>query len=479
MRVLLVSAYEMGHQPLGLAAPAAALRAAGHNVRCLDLAVDLPSPERVTEARLVAVSVPMHTAARLGIEFARRVRRLSPRAHIAFYGLYAAPLHDRLTLTGLADSVVGGEYEPGLVALADRLAAAGDAAHGTLPGVGSEPRFARQRYHVPDRRGLPPLDRYAHLDLDGEHRLAGYVEASRGCAHTCAHCPITPVYGGRLRLVQRETVLADVDQLVAMGACHITFGDPDFLNAVPHSLAIADAMHRHHPGITFDATTKVEHIIEHADVLPRLRALGCLFVTSAFESTNDELLRVLEKGHTRDDMERALEIAARAGIALRPTWMAFTPWTSSQDLVDLLTFVEEHGLVAHVQPVQYALRLLVLPGSPLVDRLRAQRLLGSFDAERLTYAWNSPDPRVDALQSELAAIVETAAAISHDHADERPEITFAKVKRATLRVLTGLDTVAAVAPQPRGAVPGLTEAWFCCAEPTEEQLAPLDRAFAL
>ena len=476
MRVLLVSAYEMGHQPLGLAVPAAALRAAGHDVRCLDLAVDPPSPEGISAARLVAVSVPMHTAARLGIEFARRVRRLSPGAHITFYGLYATPLHDRLTLAGLADSVVGGEYEPGLVALADRLAATGDAAHGTLPGVGPEPRFNRQRYLVPDRHGLPPLTRYARLDFAGERRLAGYVEASRGCAHTCAHCPITPVYGGRLRLVQRDAVLADIDQLVAMGARHITFGDPDFLNAVPHSLAIAEAMHRRHPDVTFDATTKVQHIIEHAGVLTRLRALGCLFVTSAFESTNDEILRVLEKGHTRDDMESALDIAARAGIALRPTWMTFTPWTSSQDLVDLLTFVEEHGLVAHVQPVQYALRLLVLPGSPLVDVLRTERLLGPFDAERLTYAWTSPDPRVDALRSEVAAIVEAAAAISHDHAGEPPETTFANVKRAAFRVLTGLDAVAAVAPQPRCRVPGLTEAWFCCAEPTEEQFALFDRA---
>ena len=468
MRVLLLSTYEMGHQPLGLAAPAAALRAAGHDVDCLDLAVDPASPERVTEARLIAISVPMHTAARLGIKLARRVRRLHPRAHVAFYGLYATQLHDGLPDADLADSAIGGEYEPALVELADRLASGGDTVHDGLPDAGREPhaearsfaRFDRQRFPVPDRRGLPPLDRYAHLDLDGELRLAGYVEASRGCAHTCTHCPITPVYGGRLRLVQRETVLADIDQLVAMGARHITFGDPDFLNAVPHSLAIAEAMHRDHPGITFDATIKVEHIIEHADVLPRLRALGCLFVTSAFESADDVVLRLLEKGHTRADMERALEIAARAGIVLRPTWLTFTPWTSLQDFLDLLAFVEGSGLIAHVQPVQYALRLLVLPGSPLVGVLRAQRLLGAFDAERLTYVWAHPDPRVDALQREVAAIVEVAAA-AHDGSGERPEVTFAKVQHAAVRALTGRDGGAAIAPQRLNAVPGLTEAWFC------------------
>lgn len=458
MRVLLVSAYEMGHQPLGLAAPAATLRAAGHDVRCLDLAVESPSPQQVNDAQLVAISVPMHTAARLGIEFARRVRRLNASAHIAFYGLYATPLYDRLTLGGLADSIIGGEYEQALVALAERL---GRGSREPVPGVGREAAFARQRHPVPDRSGLPPLERYAHLNIDGGHRLAGYVEASRGCAHTCTHCPITPVYGGRLRLVERDVVLADINQLVAMGAQHITFGDPDFLNAVPHSLGIVEETHRRHRDVTFDATIKVEHIIEHAEVMPRLRDLGCLFVTSAFESTNDDILRLLEKGHTRDDMERALAIASGAGIPLRPTWMAFTPWTSLQDMVGLLDFVEQHGLVTHVQPVQYALRLLILPGSPLVDVLRDEGLLREFDAERLTYTWTNPDPRVEALQAEIAGIAESAAAHTHGGPLEPVEVTFAKVKRAAQRALTGRDAMPSIGVRPGDVVPGLTESWFC------------------
>ncbi len=459
MRVLLVSTYEMGHQPLCLASAAAALRARGHDVRCLDLAVGPVETDAFLATGLVAISVPMHTASRLGIELARRVRRLRPEVPIAFYGLYATPLYERLTGSGLADAVIGGEYEIGLGALADALA--GGRRPSGLAGVGAVPLFDRQSYPVPDRAGLPALDQYARLSLDGDLRLAGYVEASRGCAHTCAHCPITPVYGGRLRLVQKETVLADVDQLVAMGARHITFGDPDFLNAVPHSLAIVEEMRDRHPDLTFDATIKVEHLIEHADLLPRLRDLGCVFITSAFESTNDAMLGLLEKGHTRADLDRVLETARREAIVLRPTWVAFTPWTRVEDYAEMLSFIEEKGLVGHVQPVQYGLRLLLPPGSPLINTVRSHGRLGPFDDERLTYTWANPDERIDALQAEVSVIVERSLH-REDCDDAEPYAkTFAKVKRAALRALTGRDTPVTIAAQPQKRVPGLTEAWFC------------------
>lgn len=484
IRVLLVSTYELGHQPLGLAWPAAALRAAGHDVRTLDVAVETLDAGAFRNVDLVAISVPMHTAARIGVEVARAARRVTPTARIAFYGLYASPLHAQLVTDGPGDVVIGGEYEDGLVALAGRIAA-GDVSL-DVEGAGAVPSLARRAHPVPDRRGLPPLDAYAKVRLrDGEH-LAGYVEATRGCAHRCTHCPITPVYGGALRLVPRETVLADAAQQIEAGARHITFGDPDFLNAVPHSLAIVEEFHRRWPDVSYDVTVKVEHLIEHEDVLPRLRETGCLWVTSAFESCNDRILGLLEKGHTRADMDRALVIAAAAGLPIRPTWVAFTPWATLDDLIDMIEFVAEHGLQRHVQPVQFTLRLLLPPGSPLNAVLDAQGLLGPFDAEHLTYTWANPDPRVDVLQATLAAIVEQAAIpATGEECDEDgvcavpgsiedPVETFERIRTAAY--------AAAGRPRPpRGLVPlrfvpSLTEAWYCCAEPTEQQLRLADVA---
>src|SRR5205085_4754265 len=132
-----------------------------------------------------------------------------------------------------------------------------------------------------DRGGLPELARYGKLRLaDGSERLAGYTEASRGCRHRCRHCPIVPVYDGVFRVVQPEIVLADIRQQVAAGAQHITFGDPDFLNGPAHARKIVEAFHREFPLITYDATIKVEHLLQNADMLPLLRSPGCIFVTT-------------------------------------------------------------------------------------------------------------------------------------------------------------------------------------------------------
>src|SRR5215211_5830198 len=130
MRVLLLSTYELGHQPLGLARPAADLLSAGHEVRCLDLAVDPLNEALVGWAGLVGISVPMHTATRLGARVAARVRELNSAAHIAFYGLYAS-LHADVLVGRLGDSAIGGEYEGPLVALAAALDRAGG--HSALP----------------------------------------------------------------------------------------------------------------------------------------------------------------------------------------------------------------------------------------------------------------------------------------------------------------------------------------------------------
>ena len=457
-RVLLISTYELGHQPLGLAAAAAALRAAGHDVRTLDVAVEPLAALAIRDVDLIAISVPMHTAARIGLQVAEAIRQANINVRLVCFGLYASPLAEQFRARGI--EVIGGEYEAGLVEVAAQVA---ERRSGAVPGAGAAPSLARQQYFGPDRRGLPQLDQYAKVRRsDGEH-FAGYVEATRGCAHSCRHCPITPVYGGALRLVQREVVLADITQQVEAGAEHITFGDPDFLNAVAHSLGILEEAHRRWPDLSFDVTVKVEHLIEHQDVLPRLHAEGVLWITSAFESCNDAILERLDKGHTLEDMRHALTLTRAAGLPVRPTWVAFTPWTTLDDLIAMFDFIAEEGLQRAVQPVQYGLRLLLPPGSPLNDLLAAEERLGAFEEALLTYSWRSLDPRVDTLQAALASMAEAAVEAGEDEA-----VTFERARAAAY--------AAAVRPAPRPSnvgpdVPGLTESWFCCAEPTAGQLA--------
>ena len=454
MRVLLISTYELGHQPLHVASPAAALRRAGHELRCLDLSVQPWDPGALEWTQAVGFSVPMHTAMRLALSAGRRVRREHPGLPICFYGLYATVSRE-LVEGELAARAIAGEYEPPLAAWVDELAAP----RAPAPAA-DRPIIHLQRgtFDPPARELLPGLERYARLAVGGQERLVGYVEASHGCVHRCRHCPVPAVYDGRIRVVQAETVLRDVERLAGMGARHITFGDPDFLNGWRHSLAIVRALHERRPELTFDCTTKVEHVLEHAGVWEEMAASGCLFVVSALESVNDEILVRLDKGHTTDEAIQAIKLLREHGIETRPSFMPFTPWTTPRDVLEIVDFVAAHDLVANVDAVQYTIRLLVPEGSLLLEREDLREHLGPYEAERLSYPWRSADPAADRLQSRLSALVEQSAA-----AREATGVTFARI-RAAVREATG----AAGGPEPEAIPmgstegrPRLTEPWFC------------------
>ena len=375
--ILLVSTYELGHQPHGLSLPLAFLQRAGFRPRTLDLAVEPFDPSRALAARLIAISVPMHTALRLGIEAARRLREVVKGAKLAFYGLYA-PLNADLLLAEGALAVLGGECEEELVALSEALDLGQEELSRFVERGGSAAPTRRLDYPVPSRRALPELSRYARLDTpEAPPRVTGYTESSRGCKHLCRHCPIPPVYRGKFVAIPVETVLEDVAAQVELGARHLTFGDPDFLNGPAHALRVAEAVKARFPDLTFDFTAKVEHLVRSAKALPELKRCGALFATSAVESFSDLVLAKLAKGHTRADAFRAFELCQAAGIALRPSLLPFTPWGTLDNLAELFDLLEVRGLLQHVDPVQLTVRLLVParlpPRGPRGHRLHLPR----------------------------------------------------------------------------------------------------------
>ena len=458
MKVVLLSTYELGRQPFGLASPAAWLRKHGREVVCLDLSRQALEEVAIRAAGLVAFYVPMHTATRLAMELLEPVRELNPLAHICFFGLYA-PLNEAYLRERGVETLLGGEFEQGLVQLAERLSRKGDGSAGDGAWQ-AEPviSLARQKFLAPDRRGLPALEKYANVILPtGEHRVAGYTEASRGCKHLCRHCPIVPVYKGNFRVVEREVVLEDVRQQVAGGARHITFGDPDFFNGVGHAIAIVEALHREFPWLSYDVTIKIEHLRKHEKHLATLRETGCLFVTSAVESFDDEVLEKLEKGHTKADVLHVAQRFRELGLILQPTFVPFTPWTTFESYLELLETVGENDLVENVAPIQLAIRLLIPAGSRLLELDEVRRRTGKFDRAALIYPWRNPEPGVDALCEEIRRIV----ADGEKRKQPRRAI-FERIWKAAHEA-AGVDVQTAAQPVlvSRAAIPYLNEPWYC------------------
>jgi radical SAM superfamily enzyme YgiQ (UPF0313 family) len=454
-RVVLISPYELGRQPFNLAEPAAWFKRAGISLACLDLSQQTLDPAVLKDAEYVAIYLGMHTATRIAAAALPKIRTLAPKAKLAAFGLYAPMNADWLRGLGV-EAIFGGESEPDLVAWVETDA----------PTPTTQIRRDKIEFLVPERSGLPTLDRYAHLLLaDNTRRSVGFAEASRGCKHLCRHCPVVPVYAGKFRVVPVEVVIADIAQQVAAGAAHISFGDPDFLNGPTHALKIAEALHARFPAMTWDATIKVEHLLDHAELLPRLQACGLLFIVTAVESVDDTILGYLDKGHTRAGFEAALAYSRELGIALAPTFVPFTPWTTLHGYRELLATLLKLRLVEAVPPVQLVIRLLVPQGSYLMHLPEFAARVGEFDQAMLGYPWHADDARVDTLQAELMAWVMQA----EQNAVPRAEVfagLWARTHAALGEPAPPLDPAQFGEP-----IPHHSEPWYCCAEPTETQLA--------
>ena len=517
MKIVLISTYELGRQPFGMVSPAAWLRRRGHDVTCLDLTRQALDARAVVSAELFAIYLPMHTATRLACKLIPTLLAQNPGAHVCCYGLYAPMNAEYLRSLGVG-TILGGEFEGELVRLAGRLSAACELKEqnrifpqGLKPGDGrvpmselklrpptasaSEPRvdgdalkrtpttlltsqgepmisLERLKFEVPDRSGLAPISKYAHLVVpDSGYRVVGSTEASRGCKHLCRHCPIVPVYNGVFRIVERDVVLADVRQQVAAGAQHISFGDPDFFNGIRHAMELVEAFHSEFPGVTYDVTIKIEHLRRHEQHLARLRDTGCLFVISAVESVDDGILERLDKGHTREDFLYVARKFREMGMTLHPTFVPFTPWTALGGYLDLLDVLAAEELIENVAPIQLGIRLLIPEGSRLLELEDVRSGVGAFDAESLVYPWTNGDRRGDLLSETVQAIAAEA-----DRKKESRAVAFARIWEAA-HLAAGIAAPELGMKEERG-VPFLSEPWYCCAEPTRDQLVAIGGAAA-
>jgi radical SAM superfamily enzyme YgiQ (UPF0313 family) len=445
MRVLLISTYELGRQPFGLASPAAWLLADGHDVTLADLSREPLPLDAVANAELIGFYLPMHTATRLFPRVVERVRALNPHPHLCAYGLYA-PLNRELLHRAGIGTIIGGEFEEPLRDLVRGLAAGQDR---SLTVAARNITLTRQQFLVPDRTGLPPLSSYAQLAVNGGTRRVGYTEASRGCKHWCRHCPVVPVYRGAFRIVQADVVLEDIRRQIAAGAEHITFGDPDFFNGPGHAMRIVKALHQEWPRLTYDVTVKIEHLLRHRNLLPVLKTTGCLFVTSAVESLDDPVLVKLAKGHTRADFLEALDLTRASGLILSPTFLPFTPWTTSESYRRFLRELVELDLVEQVAPIQLAIRLLIPEGSLLLDVPEIQDSIGGFDFQALCYPWHG---QLDGFCGSIQELIKR---------EERRKAGRAEI----FRRIWDLAGAGAFPEQPprraRATIPYLTEPWYC------------------
>jgi radical SAM superfamily enzyme YgiQ (UPF0313 family) len=403
---LVVSSFEGGYQPVTALSAYTALRNAGHdNTRFHDAYVDGLPDDLFDDADVVAISVPLFDALQAGLQLSEMVKAKKPDAKIVFFGQYATLNAARLP-GKYGDFAVVGEWEQPLVNLAHHFATgevldkiglvnARDAAAGMIP----HPYITRNKITVADRSVAPPLFKYPqpHVEklLGVTGVVVGGVESTRGCHHKCTYCSVYAAYDGKVIPIGDEIVFEEVRNLVKQGMTHLTFTDAEFFNAKNQGLRILRVLHAEFPELTYDFTTRVDHILEHEEALREMKDLGVRFITSALEFPSQMVLDVVSKDISLADIELAIKKLRNIGIRLSPTFIMFNPWIGKDDIAIFKDFIKRNELDDVVDPIQYETRLHLYKGSPLLSRASTAGLeLTEFEFH---FDWKHPDAEVDAM----------------------------------------------------------------------------------
>ncbi|WP_298209378.1 radical SAM protein [Ferrimicrobium sp.] len=445
MSVLFISTYELGHQPQ-LAAEVAAELPEG-SLEVLDMAKTPLSVaiEAINRASRVILTAPMLTGALVARDLLASLDHDQPERQLIVVGLYATVLKESL-------------QDPPAALWLNRATAAELATLVQHPSVSAQPGIpkatGRRAYRV-NRTPLMGLDSYRSVRIANQDLVTGYLETSVGCRHRCLHCPVAAIWNGRIAINDAEAVIADGLAQIEAGAQHLSFGDPDFLNAPKHSLKVLTTLAQKAPWVTFDITTKISEILRHRDLLSTLAASHVNFVISAVESLNDDVLAHLDKGHTAADVSVARDLLYANGVAMHPTFVPFTPWTTMGDLVDIVDFIVESDLVQVVEPIQYSIELLTPTNSLLPVN---ETDFGPYDASVMGYTVRYQDERLPRLRDRLYQLAAQAG-------EDSFETTFAQIVTAVYEA-NGLSAQCVRTPKvsaPSTAV--MSEPWFCCAAP--------------
>lgn len=437
MKILLLSFYDLGKQPKIISELHKKLDNGSNQIDIVDYSIEEKNLT-LDNYDVLGIYASMHTASVLAEQYLRD-RKLPNKLFV--FGLYANVFSEMFSNFQSIHSFDSDELE-------------------SLLEVQLNPNYSF-KHSVPDRTILPSITDYSHI-VDGSNNLiAGSVETTYGCKHECTHCPVPIEFKGMFKTFGTEKIITDVTNQVEEGAKHISFNDPDFFNGPKHALKILQLLNEKHPSITYDSTIKVEHILKYPDYFQELKNLNMLFVISAFETTNDHVLNILQKNHSFNDLNKAVELSLENNIDIRPTWMPFSPWTEQNDLISIIKLIENYKLRETVDPIQLTIKLLVPKNSLILKRPEMKEYLLDYDPASFSYAWKYKFPNIDNIQNELFTYV-----LQHESENEYTQyLGLVDILESHTN-----ETLLNSEKYSQRIVPKLSETWFCCAEPNKIQL---------
>jgi anaerobic magnesium-protoporphyrin IX monomethyl ester cyclase len=374
--------------PLGLACVGGALRAAGHEVRVLDAAVEPRWETRLGEAlrawRPRAVGISAATAVLTHAhDLARRTKHADPGTMTILGGVHATLFPGEVLREGVVDVAVHGEGEQTAVELL--AAAARSAPLYAIAGIAfRDPHGVRvngRRPPIPNLDDLP-LPAYDLLPMglySTPFSATGAVTSmvtSRGCPYPCTFCDASVVHGKKYRAQSAERVVGEIRHLAsAFGVREILFKDSEFTLDRRRVEGFCDLMTRSGLPVTWTCSSRVTGV--DAPLLGRMAAAGCRVIQFGIESADPAVLESLKKGITVDQVRVAFRSARAAGIDTVANLMVGSPGETRASIE------ATRRLIRDIRPDHLNVQALVpYPGTELHRILEGQSPVDAEEARR-------------------------------------------------------------------------------------------------
>ena len=352
----------MGAPYLGQQYIAASLVAAGHEVKCLDLAAvrftgtDDDAVREVERFAPDLVGMTLFTLnARRGYLLAQRLRGAT-RLLVAG-GPHPTVLPDEPLANGFDVSVVG-EGERAIVAIAALLdqseqnghSGQGDAAVAAglreITGVRTASGHGPPGGVLDDLDALPyPLTSYPAFDASAYSAdgmvVPGGMMTSRGCPARCTFCA-NYVTGRAYRFRSTEDIIGEMVALADHhGVMHFPFWDDAFTALRPRLNALCDAIDAEPAlaGCTWTCITPGNMVRPHD--LERMRAAGCVAINFGIESGDYNILKAIQKGQRPEHVRAAVRAAKQAGMVTIVNFMFGFPDEGVDELGRTLALMQE------------------------------------------------------------------------------------------------------------------------------------------
>ncbi|HEX6933485.1 MAG TPA: hopanoid C-3 methylase HpnR [Streptosporangiaceae bacterium] len=337
-------------EPLGLERVAGAARAAGNEVRLLDLQVfsEEALKEEIVAFEPEAVGFGLNYLANVPqvIELARSVKAIRPRCFV-FAGGHSVSFIAKHVLEqadGAIDAVVRGEGE---VITPRLLDAARDGHLHSLPGVvtadgtGPAPLMLDSLDECPPARDLTRRRKKYFI---GVLDPCASVEFTRGCPWDCSFCSAWTFYGRTYRKASPEAAAAE---LAGIAEPNVFIVDDVAFIRPEHGNGIAAELERRRVRKEYYLETRSDVLLRNREVFERWRRLGLTYMFLGMEALDAEGLESYRKRVSVDENMRALELARSMGMTVAVNLIVDPAWDTSQ-FAQVRAFAESVPEIVHL-----------------------------------------------------------------------------------------------------------------------------------